>query len=180
MTTTTTKNNLQTWARRRQCAEPERTETRKKQKHQPNRNHRRSQQILTTNTIDKLMRFVVPSQIMSIVRELTVATPRDKPHDKHKSPLTETHPTRKWQNTHADAQDAKRHTISNTTSWPMFHNELHRSHGNAKRNKVHIEQRRVKMRCQPTRYQREYSKKSAYDTTPNSRVDQTHKQHALP
>ena len=67
------RNNLQHWTRRgflvpssRQCAEPETTETQEnisirrnntngteesehaKQKHQPNRNHRRSQQILTT------------------------------------------------------------------------------------------------------------------------------------
>ena len=85
-----------------------------------------------TNAFKKLIRFVVPSEIMSTVRELIVATSRDKPHDKHKSPLTETHPTRKWQNTHDDAQAAERHTISNTTSWPMFQYALHRSHGNAK------------------------------------------------
>ena len=39
-----------------------------------------------TNAFNKMMRFDVPSEIMFAIKEIIVATQRDKPHDRHKSP----------------------------------------------------------------------------------------------
>ena len=129
----------------RQCAEPETTETREKihiviinasgteQSENPTHTKSRSQKQTTlpqhhlqltstrrkTNALNMLIRFVVPLEIMSTVIALIVATPREKPHDKHHSSQLENEkhmPTRKLQNANR---------FSNTTSWPMFHEALH-------------------------------------------------------
>ena len=108
----------------RQCDESETTEIREKihvkrnstngtehsekpSENKANDNHRSRKQSLPqhylqltstrhkTNASNKLLRFAVQLGIMYTIRELIVATPRDKPHDRHHSTMTETHPTRK-------------------------------------------------------------------------------------
>ena len=123
----------------------------------------------------------MPSEIMFTVRELIVATPRDEPHDKNKSPLTETHSTPKRLNTRADTHSAKRQT---TLKYNLVANvsqciapkamETQREQGTHRATKSQNDV------PNDTMINVSMPRKSACDTTPNSRVDQTHKQHALP
>ena len=102
--TRTTETNEKLPHEQKQTAQNTPTNKRKHTRTETNRNHRNNKTLpqhhlqLTstrhkTNALNKLIRFVVPLEIMSTVRALIRCHTKRKSHDKHHPTMTETHQT---------------------------------------------------------------------------------------